>query len=327
MDDLRSLRELRAVVPEPDEAWLAQGRRRLLRRMRGHGRGRRFGRALLVAGALGTAAAVALVVVRPQEPVPPAPSSGPPIVQLDADAVLARAAATVGRRKAAEVPRPTQWQYTKSLDKQPNGDTVRASEQWMRYDGKQTAAFGEDGRLVISDVPPDPGDDDLSPQQYDQKLRELPTDPKKLLAKVTRDRHWIDYPREEGVPHVVAPDADRAYGVIMLYLSRYGVMPPELESALFEALALIPGVRIEQGVTDAAGRSGLGVWRETGRGDEITRRYRILDPRTYRYLGERTVWLRDQYFDGDPEPAVTKGSVWLTALVTSTIVGRPGERG
>ncbi|TYB50849.1 hypothetical protein FXF51_54985 [Nonomuraea sp. PA05] len=325
MDDLRSLRELRAAVPEPDEEWMTRERRRLLRRMRP--RRRSFGRALLLGGALATAAALALVVVRPQEPAQPVPSSRPRTVQLDPDTVLARAADTVGRRRAAEVPLPTQWQYTKSLDKQPNGDTVRTRESWIRYDGKQTAGFGEDGRLAVGDVPPDPGDDDLSPQQYDQKLRELPTDPKRLLAKVTKDRHWIDFPREEGVPHVVAPDADRAFGVIMLYLSRSGVMPPELESALFEALALIPGVRVEQGVTDAAGRSGLGVWRDTGRGDLAYRRYRILDPQTYRYLGERTIWMRDEYLFGNKEPSFRKGAVWTTAQLTSVIVDRPGERG
>ncbi|GAA2209120.1 hypothetical protein GCM10009850_045780 [Nonomuraea monospora] len=325
MDDLRSLRELRAAVPEPGEEWMVRERRRLLRRMRP--RRRAFGRALLAAGALATAAALALVVVRPQEPAPPVPSSRPHTVQLDTEAVLTRAADTVGRRRAAEAPLPTQWQYTKTLDKQPNGDTVKTRESWMRYDGKQTAGFGEDGRLAIRDVPPDPGDDDLSPQQYDRKLRALPTDPKRLLAKVTKDRHWIDFPREEGVPHVVAPDADRAYGVIMLYLSRYGVMPPELESALFEALALIPGVRVEQGVTDAAGRSGLGVWRDTGKDGTAYRSYRILDATTYRYLGERTVWLRDEYIFDDDKPSFRKGAVWVTAKLTSVIVDRPGERG
>ncbi|MFD0477270.1 CU044_5270 family protein [Nonomuraea thailandensis] len=260
-------------------------------------------------------------------PAQPAPPARPRTVQLDPDTVLARAADTVGRREAGEAPLPTQWQYTRTLDKQPTRDTVESRESWIRYDGKQSAGFGEDGRLSVRDIPPDPGDDDLSPQQYDKKLRELPTDPKRLLAKVTRDRHWIDYPREEGVPHVVAPDADRAYGVIMLYLSRYGVMPPKLEAALFEALALIPGVRVEQGVTDAAGRGGLGVWRDTGRGDVPYRRYHILDPRTYRYLGERTVWLRDEYFFDDKEPSVREGAVWATALLTSVIVNRPGQRG
>ncbi|SEG64142.1 hypothetical protein SAMN05444920_103648 [Nonomuraea solani] len=181
-------------------------------------------------------------------------------------------------------------------------------------------------RSVPRRNPLDPGDDDLTPQQYDAKLRELPTDPRKLLAKVTADRHWIEGAREEGVPHEITPADIRAYTVIMLYLSRYGTMPPRLEAAMFRALALIPGVRMEQGVADPAGRVGLGIWFEGGH-DFAYRRYEILDPKTYRYLGTRMVWLRDEYLGDGPEPAFRKGSVGGTALLASAIVDRPGERG
>ncbi|WP_336211834.1 hypothetical protein [Nonomuraea sp. LPB2021202275-12-8] len=172
----------------------------------------------------------------------------------------------------------------------------------------------------------DADDDDLTPQQYDAKLRELPTDPRKLLAKITKDPHWIRGAREEGVPVTVTPDAIRAYGVIMLYLSNYGTMPPRLEAAMFRALALIPGVRIEQGVRDAAGRSGLGVWLE-GTSDVPYRRYDILDPGTYRYLGTQTLWLRDERSRHDDTVIAPKGTVWTRALMSSAIVERPGQRG
>lgn len=323
MDDLRSLRVWRAEVPEPGQEWIVPERRRLLTRMRG----RRWapGRRLLVVGALGAAAAVAVATLLPQSP-DTGPASTPPVVRLDSGVVLARAAEVASRRGKAQVPLPTQWHYTKTLDKQPNSDTVKTMEGWMRYDGRQSANFNEDGELVVGDVPPDPGDDDLSPQQYDAKLRELPTAPRKLLAKVTGDRHWIEGAREEGVPKVVEPVDARAYRVIMLYLSRYGTMPPRLEAAMFRALALIPGVRIEQGVTDAAGRSGLGVWRESPV-DLPYRRYEILDPATYRYLGTRMVWLRDEFTADDRLPIAPKGAVWNTALLSSAIVERPGQRG
>ncbi|MEU7899107.1 CU044_5270 family protein [Nonomuraea sp. NPDC049152] len=324
MDDLRSLREWRAEVPEPGQEWIIPERRRLLTRVRGRGRALR--RRLLVVGALGAAAALAVATLWPQPPAP-GPANTPSVVRLDSGVVLARAAEVAGRRRGPLVPLPTQWHYTKTLDKQPNSDTIKTHEQWMRYDGMQAANFGEDGELVVGPEgnPLDPGDDDLSPQQYDAKLRELPTDPRKLLAKVTGDRHWIEGAREEGVPKSAEPADARAYRVIMLYLSRYGTMPPRLEAAMFRALALIPGVRIEQGVSDAAGRSGLGVWREPV-GDE-PRRYDILDRDTYRYLGWRRVWLRDEFLFDDSEPAVRKGAVWSTALLSSVIVERPGQRG
>ncbi|SNT48873.1 hypothetical protein SAMN05216276_105020 [Streptosporangium subroseum] len=322
MDDLRSLREWRAEVPEPGREWIIPERRRLLTRMRGRGQALR--RRLLVVGALGAAAVLAVAILRPEPPAP-GPTSPPSVVRLDSSVVLAHAAEVAGGRKSAHVPLPTQWHYTKTLDKQPNSDTVKTIERWIRYDGEQRAGFGRDGELVVRDVPPDPGDDDLSPQQYDAKLRALPTDPRKLLAKVTGDRHWIEGGYEEGVPKSTEPADARAYRVIMIYLSRYGSMPPRLEAAMFRALALIPGVRIEQGVRDAAGRSGLGVWRELPGGAPY-RDYHILDPGTYRYLGRQILWLRDDFMPGDSEPMLRKGAVASTALLSSVIVDRPGLR-
>ncbi|MFI6818841.1 CU044_5270 family protein [Nonomuraea sp. NPDC050328] len=327
MDDLRTLRAWRAEVPEPGPEWVVPERRRLLTRMRE--RRRTLGRRLLVVGALGTAAALAVVVLRPQPQAEvPGVVSTAPIVRLDSGVVLARAAEVAGGRESAQVPLPTQWHYTRTLDKQPNADTTKTVEQWLRYDGRQAASYDENGDLSVGPEgdPRDPGDDDLSPQQYDAKLRALPTDPVKLLAKITADPHWIRGAREKGVPHRVPPAAIRGYHVIMLYLSRYGSMPPRLESAMFRALALIPGVRIEQGVRDAAGRAGLGVWLETDE-DRPSRRYTVLDPVTYRYWGTRTVWLRDEFLGRKDVPALPKGSVWSTALVASTIVDRPGDRG
>jgi hypothetical protein len=326
MDDLRSLRAWRAEVPEPGEEWIIPERRRLLTRIRG--RGRALGRRVLVVGALGAAAALAVATLRPEPPTP-GPAGTPSVVRLDSSVVLAHAAEVAGSRKNAQVPLPTQWHYTKTLDKQPNSDTTVTREHWMRYDGMQAAGFGENGKLHVGPEgdPRDPGDDDLTPQQYDAKLRELPTDPRKLLAKVTGDRHWIEGAREEGVPKSVAPANVRAYHVIMLYLSRYGTMPPRLEAAMYRALALIPGVRIEQGVSDAAGRSGLGVWLELAGDAWAYREYKILDPATYRYLGSRMVWLRDDSRPGMSQPVARKGAVWSTALLSSVIVDRPGQRG
>ncbi len=85
---------------------------------------------------------------------------------------------------------------------------------------------------------------------------------------------------EEGVVRRVVPSDLRAYNVIMLYLSNHATMPPELEAAMFGALALLPGVHVDQGVREAAGRSGLGVWME-GTGDGTTRRYDFLDVQGY----------------------------------------------
>ncbi|GAA0933592.1 CU044_5270 family protein [Nonomuraea longicatena] len=321
MDDLRPLREFRSETPEPGPDWLRTERRRFLAGTR-----RRRPYTLLATAAAAVAAAVIVPLAMPAEPAPTdtaapatAATATPPL-RLDSEVVLARAATVAERRTSTSKPRPTQWHYTKTLDKQAYTSEVETREGWIRYDGKQTA-WNDDGKLTVQDVPPDPGDDDLSPQQYDAKLRALPTDPEKLLAKVVGDRHWIDLPREDTLKNTESAN-DRAFRVLTLYLSRYGTMPPRLEAAMFRALARVPGVRIEQGVADAAGRSGLGVWLDTG--DDTVRRYVVLDPTDYRYLGHRMLWLKDEYLGGDLVGRA--GEVWTTALTVSAIVDRPGQR-
>jgi hypothetical protein len=199
---------------------------------------------------------------------------------------------------------------------------VSIMERWIRYDGKQTAGRDHDGRFRISDVPPDPGDDDLSPQGYREKLMKLPTDPDKLLAHVKGDRHWIDKPREEGVPRVVEPPDNRAYRVLTLYLKQQAVMPPKLEAAIYRALAKIPGVKIALGMRDTEGREGIGLYYEP-EGQQETTRYHLLAPDTYRLLEDRMVHHRDQYFHG--EVAFKAGSVWAVTILAGGVVDRPGR--
>ncbi|MFC7642535.1 hypothetical protein ACFQX6_17510 [Streptosporangium lutulentum] len=158
------------------------------------------GRPVLLAGAFGLVAALVLTLVQIDRTgeiggVPPSAAR-----YASPSEVFAQAALVAETRSTGTSPRPDQWQYSKTLSRQPNGDPGDGTtmERWIRYDGKQTGGYDVDGRFRISDVPPDPGDDDLSPQQYDRRLRELPTDPDKLLAQVRDDRHWVEFPVEEG---------------------------------------------------------------------------------------------------------------------------------
>ncbi|MFE0145829.1 CU044_5270 family protein [Nonomuraea sp. NPDC059007] len=312
MDDLRILAELRADAPTPDADRLRGLRRRATRRSP---RGFLVLPSLLAAAAL----AVAVVVVtlpRDAPDIRPVPFTE--AITLDSGTVLEQAAQTIEKRPVAPEPRPDQWQYTKIFNVQPAGGRSSTYEDWLRYDGKQTAGRDMEGKFRVQDVPPDPGDDDLSPQAYRKKLLKLPTDPDELFAHVAGDRHWIDNPREEGVPkRVEAPDV-RAYRILTLYLKQQAVMPPKLEAAIFRALAKIPGVRIEQNVKDATGRTGLGLFRSA----EGPRRYLILDPGTYRVMADQTVWLQDEVRDG--KVLVKKGAIFADVVLATGIVDRPG---
>jgi hypothetical protein len=314
VDDLTILGEMRADAPQPDAVRLRRLRRRVMRRRR---------RFVIMPSALVAAVAVVVIAVSmahrpPAERIVPAVET----VLLNSKTVLEEAAKTVEKRADAPEPRPDQWQYTKTLNVQPGDGRTTTHESWLRYDGKQSAGRDPEGNFQVQDVPPDPGDDDLSPQQYRQKLLKLPTDPDELLAHVQGDRHWIDYPKEEGVPKGVEDPDARAYRILSVYLNQQAVMPPDLEAAIFRAMAKIPGVKIEQDVKDATGRTGLGMFRATI-GEEEQRRYLILDPRTYRVLADQSIWLQDELIQG--EVAFKKGPVFANVLLASGIVDRPGD--
>ncbi|MEV0145586.1 MULTISPECIES: CU044_5270 family protein [unclassified Nonomuraea] len=329
MDDLNTLRELRSDAPAADAGHLAPARARLLAEARGEpglrsrpGRRARSAlrvRPVLVAAVACLVAAVAVVVVQRQGPSRPAE---PPRYESPS-AVLEQAALVASARsiRSTGSPRPDQWQYRRTMAT-GHGEGPgkgRIMESWTRYDGTQTAGFDPGGKLRVENTRPDPGDDDLTPQQYHRKLRALPTDPAELLARVRADEHWQRLPTEEAGQE--DPDA-RAFRVLSIYLQQQAFMPPKLEAAMYRALALIPGVGVQADVQDGAGRKGLGVFRDDPHW--AARQYLILQPGTYRYLGDRTLWLRDEVAGGDLLRSA--GQSDARAELVSGIVDRPGQR-
>jgi hypothetical protein len=334
-DDLGTLRELRADAPEPDAARLATLRARLVANTEtgtetGTGSGTSPGgprvgslaRRALLAGTLAAGVAAALWLATPADETRPIPLQS----LRPGNLLLLERAATVVERRHYVTPRPDQWVYRKSKTIQPNDGAVQFNEGWRRYDGKQTAEYDRDtNRLNVRDVPPDPDDDDLSPQQYHAKLKALPTDPDKLLDHVKADRHWIELPRED--PGSNEPPNDRAFRVLAGYLQEQAVMPPKLEAAIFRAMAKIPGVKIAVDVPDAENRPGIGVYYEP-KGQETDTHYYILHPGTYRLLGERDVWNRDEWITMPgkaPDLAFRRGSVWASAELSYGIVDKAGQ--
>jgi hypothetical protein len=69
------------------------------------------------------------------------------------------------------------------------------------------------------------------------------------------------------------------------------VVRPSLGTALYQVAAGLDGIMLVPDVLDVAGRPGLAVAMDEGNG---TRSELIFDRRTYRYLGERTVNVRDR---------------------------------
>jgi len=104
-------------------------------------------------------------------------------------------------------------------------------------------------------------------------LQTLPTDPNALLAEI--------YKVERG--H--GPSADQEAFVTIGDLLRDKIAPPKVSAALYRAAALIPGVTLVPGATDAIGRRGVAVAQTAGG----IRTELIFSKTSLRLIGERTI--------------------------------------
>jgi hypothetical protein len=286
MNDLDILRAMRADAPNPAEDRLAAGRERLRAAARPLGSGQRQpGQAwrgyrlpayrrpamMLASGlAVGALAAAAVLVSRPAPPSPPA------IRLVSAAQVLDRAASVALANPALTV-RPHQWVYEKGI--KSAGAHSFATVSWYRFDGKETASF-EHGNLVF--YPGNRQDVALlaTPEAAAGFLASLPTDPSALLA--------IIYNKADAQPRDqwVSKNRDaRAFSFLITVMWNAPVgVPPDHQAAAFRALAKIPGVTVQTGLTDAAGRPAIGLTFKAGNGLNGTF---FLDPHTYTISGLR----------------------------------------
>jgi len=112
-------------------------------------------------------------------------------------------------------------------------------------------------------------------------LQSLPTDPHALLSLIERDMQG-QQPRPE--------EAFTTIGDLL----REAIAPPQVSAALYRAAALIPGVTVVAGATDAIGRHGVAV-AMTSQG---VRSEWIFSKQTLQYLGERDINIADGATNG-----------------------------
>jgi hypothetical protein len=111
-------------------------------------------------------------------------------------------------------------------------------------------------------------------------LQTLPTNPHSLLALIYR------------VERGHGPGPDQEAFVTIGDLLRARIAPPKVTAAIYRAAALIPGVTLDLGATDAIGRGGVGVTRVGPGADGGVRDELIFSSTTFQLLGERTVIAR-----------------------------------
>ncbi|WP_329084960.1 MULTISPECIES: CU044_5270 family protein [unclassified Streptosporangium] len=288
MNDVEMLREAWDRPEPPGPAARSAARDALLARAtRRRPRRRWVVRALAVAASAVAIATVTTLVRTTGEGEPAIPAA-------NAQVMLIRIATAV-QNKTFTPPRDDQWIYTEqwmqSFGKEYLGKHLTprtrplntVEEFWTRADGKQVG-YKVDGELQISD----PGS--RAPENTYALLAALPTDPDALLAEF-RKFHEV-----EGVDQ-----DDWLFERFAVTLSQ-NIVPPDLEAAIFRAIAELPGVTVNGSAVDADGRAVLSVSRvvEGWRDFEI-----LLDPATYAYRGRREIAIRD-YEERYPQPGVKK---------------------
>lgn len=216
----------------------------------------------------------------------------PPAASAQAAEILHRAA-DVARADQAPAPRADQFILTETKAFFPvvgqNDPGTSISRSWMSVDGThdgliwtsdpaaggrqstvipgcrdgQAAEWAPDGTLLNSTRPCTPASAYLS---------DLPTDAAAMLTYLQRMSEDTEPSSEETFANV---------GVLI----RRGYLSAQSRAALYEAATKIPGVVASPAMTDAAGRSGVGV-SLAGKTDRYDL---IFDPQTYEFLGWQVV--------------------------------------
>ena len=313
MNDLYQLREFRAEIPYPERPRLSPGRSRLLSAARRPQR-RRFTATrrttlLLTATAAATAVAVAAGLVGYGLSTGNAPAGHPKALPSHPEAVpsqgvlaarvLRDASAAASRVPPKTTPSPGQWIYSKLVQYEyPQGTS--SDENWITFDGTQSAYYqSSGGPITVHTSPVAPPADiksnplaafnkDATPQTAYYALASLPAAPSQLLAAVAKAAEAVGAANlAAGTPVAGHTPENKGqlefdYLSLLLWNAAGGVgAPPNAEAAAFRAMAAIPGVTIQQGITDAAGNPAIGV-SDDGGYDQL-----LLDPVSYQVTGLR----------------------------------------
>ena len=299
MNDLDLMREMRADVPLPTRARLAPGRARLLASISRPSRPRYARRAILPVGAAAAVAvAVAIASGAVSGPATRSTAPGAPAIRLTLTAQLLNAASATVAKQPAVRPGPHQWFYTKFVE-YDYGQPIQSSENWETFDGHQTAYFeGPNGPLIVHTGPVITGGGPTALDKYNANatsltaynaLASLPSSPKALLAVVAQQVAAVGSQNVAAGSPVswYAPTSHGAlefdYLAQLLWNSAAAAEPPSAEAAVFRAMAAIPGISSQRGITDVVGQPAIGL---SGNGGKTQL---LLDPQTYQVIGMRAV--------------------------------------
>jgi hypothetical protein len=285
---------------------------------------------------------------KPAGPTAVAPSARAPQVTRQATlaAKVLHDAARVAAKAETREPSPGQWIFSESIQTGYRFHAPFTSPpEWITFDGGQTAYYqGPDGSgpLIVhtnrTSFPP-PGTSPwtmlntygISPKIAWDVLDSLPANPQALLAVIAEHAgaQSAAGPGAAGVlfgggrPTTEA-QVEFDYLTWLMWNAQSGLGgPPSGDSAAYSALATLPGISVEEGITDAADTPAIGVSADGGYNQLL------LSPTTYQVIGVRSISTgaapkRGRYAR---TPYPPKGTVILsTAFTQVTEVTAPGDR-
>jgi hypothetical protein len=359
IDDYERIDGFRAAVPYPSQERLAAGRARLLATVTGQGPADH----LRLAGghpilrwrpmvALAAAAAIAVGAVFALTASTTRTGKGMNAEQAKQHATLAAkvlhaAAARVARQPAIAEPSPGQWIYYNEVDESgANSAPTSEGPEWVTFDGDHSAYYEVGGPFIVhtsrTSFPP-PGTDPwlalntygISAETSWDVLGALPTEPHALLAVIARQ---VATPAGEqdaeasvtnmsGSKQMTEAQLEFDYLTWILWNARLGG-PPAALAAVYRAMATLPGITVQHGITDAAGAPVIGI------SDDGGYNQLLLSPVTYQVNGWR--WLSDGIVpqERNGHPRMRPGTHWpprgtlivSTAITWVTQVAAPGDR-
>jgi hypothetical protein len=319
MNDLDFVRQLRADMPEPSTARLDAGRARLTAAMqtrtgpaaprshpecvsrwlvtRGSSSRRIRPVVALTTGAAAAALAAAAVVAVSGEPAShsePGRASTPIPVHLTLAARVLRSAAVAAAGSEAIQPRAGQWFYSKTVayeyGQQP---ATTVDQEWGTFDGRYTAYYQGTQLIVHKTLGPVSGSGPTALDRFDvsatprtayRALASLPRDPAALLTVIEKHAARLAPGDVVSPIQMYAPtspsQAAFAYLIQLLWNAADGE-PSAAQATAYLAMADMPGVSVQQGITDAAGQPAIGVSDNNGI-DQL-----LLDPGTFAIIGIR----------------------------------------
>lgn len=291
-DELELLRDWNADAAPLTEATRAQARHRLLNTIARTDRHPAAAPSRRYALRLATAAVVTLAVTGTAVVITAdgadeggrtdrAGTNAPRMRNAAAVTVLNGAAAWATKHEKPVAPRDDQFIYSKRIIKETETKTgavkTYVDENWDSVDGTKRSLTMELGR-VIWEEPMGEKENVWPPREW-SKLKKLPTDPERLISVIigvgTSGKPIDDF---------TASDWYFAY-FLLGELLKWPVLPEALRPAAYEALALVPGVKVTPGMEDSAGRAGVGISYPEEAHDKGN--YLIFDPESHEFLGFR----------------------------------------